>query len=161
VAVSAAAISAAAVLLLQACTGAAVIGMVAAAIGTVVAAIGTVLGIGMAGIGMAAIGTVGIGMVAIGTVIMGTATLMWCSSVASAFHGGGAGVPIIHGVGDIHTGITVTGILMVTGTEMAMATAVHTGTVTGMDMEAILMAATVTAKTARRRTPEWRSYNAG
>src|SRR5262249_17092962 len=86
------------------------------------------VGRGMDGIGMAETGAVVTGMDAIGTTgTTGTPTTITSSSSATSdFHGGGAGVGAVAGVGAILTGVTLT---------MDTMMVIRTALVTDMDME--------------------------
>src|SRR6476620_8190520 len=136
------------------------------------AATGAAVAIGMVAIAMAAIGTVAIGMAIIGTAITGTATIttvmMSSLSVASAFHGVGAGVRRGAGAdGAIRTDMDTMVIRTVTviATVMAMATVIpvtDTATATtATDPDTATAPTAIDPDTATPANPEWPSCSAG
>ncbi len=134
-----------------------------AAIGTAptMAVIGAVAITGMAIIGVATTGTAIIGIM--GIIIT---AMMWSSSAASAFPGGGAGGLRGAGTTAIHTAIIRMAMVAPTGTVTAvtstvMATGIIMDTATGMAMEATDTAPSTSLATETAANPESPSCNGG
>ncbi len=133
---------------------------------------GTVPAIGTAPT-MAVIGAVAItGVAEIGTAIIGIMgiiimTMMWSSSAASAFRGGGVGDPAGAGTTAIHTAIILMAMVAPTGTVMAvtrmvMATGIIMDTATDMAMvTATDTAPSTSLATETAANPESPSCNSG
>ena len=134
-----------------------------AAIGTAptMAVIGAVAITGMAITGTATIGTAIIGIT--GIIIM---AMMWSSSAASAFRGGGAGDLRGAGTTAIHTAIILMAMVAPTGTvtavtSMVMATGIIMDTATDTAMEATDTAPSTSLATETAANPESPSCNSG
>ena len=136
---------------------------------------GTVPAIGTAPT-MAVIGAVAItGVAEIGTAIIGIMgiiimTMMWSSSAASAFRGGGVGDPAGAGTTAIHTAIILMAMVAPTGTgmvtavtrlDMVMATGIIMDTAMVMAMEATDTAPSINLATETAANPESPSCNSG
>ena len=131
-------------------------------------AIGTVAAIGMAVIGAAATtGMAIIGVATTGTAIIGIigiiiTAMMWSSSAASAFPGGGAGGPRGAGTTAIHTAIILMAMVAPTGTVTAVTSMVMaTGIIMDMAMEATDTAPSTSLATETAANPESPSCNSG
>ena len=134
-----------------------------AAIGTAptMAVIGAAATTGMAIIGVATTGTAIIGIM--GIIIM---AMMWSSSAASAFRGGGAGGLRGAGTPAIHTAIILMAMVAPTGTvtavtSMVMATGIIMDTATDMATEATDTAPSTSLATETAANPESPSCNGG
>ena len=121
---------------------------------------------------MAVIGAVAItGVAEIGTAIIGIMgiiimAMMWSSSAASAFPGGGAGGLRGAGTPAIHTAIILMAMVAPTGTvtavtSMVMATGITMDTATDMAMEATDTAPSTSLATETAANPESPSCNSG